>query len=55
MGLILNKKLSCKLKIEDSVRKALVALYCSRGAIRKKKGISSEVELLLASVVVNSE
>ena len=52
LGLILDRKLSWRPNIEERVKKASVALYCCRGAIGKRWGLSPKVVFWLYETVV---
>ncbi|XP_054085715.1 uncharacterized protein LOC128921627 isoform X1 [Zeugodacus cucurbitae] len=52
LRLILDRKLSWKPNIEERVRKTSVALYCCRGAIGKRWGLSPKVVLWLYVTII---
>ena len=52
LGLILDRKLSWRPNIEERVKKASVALYCCKGAIGKRWGLSPKVVFWLYETVV---
>lgn len=52
LGIILDRKLSWKPNVEERVRKASVALYCCKGAIGKRWGLSPRITMWIYTAMV---